>query len=61
MSKKKHKQKPVKQFKVEICEERLNSTITSDNRGLSMLAETGFKQGVRLDAIQTATSLNQIK
>lgn len=41
----KHKQKPVKQLEVERREEGLNSAITSDNKGFSMLAKMGYKQG----------------
>lgn len=42
---KKHKQKPVKQLEVERREEGLNVAISSDNKGFSMLAKMGYKQG----------------
>lgn len=41
----KHKQKPVKQLEVERREEGLNVAISSDNKGFSMLAKMGYKQG----------------
>lgn len=41
----KHKQKPVKQLEAERREEGLSSAITSDNKGFSMLAKMGYKQG----------------
>ena len=49
----KHRQKPVKQLEAERREEGLSSAITSDNKGFSMLAKMGYKQG---DAIGRASS-----
>lgn len=40
-----HKQKPLKQLELERREEGLSSAITSDNKGFSMLAKMGYKQG----------------
>lgn len=40
-----HKQKPVKQLEEERREEGLKSAIPSDNKGFSMLAKMGYKQG----------------
>lgn len=41
----KYRQKPVKQLEVERREEGLSSAISSDNKGFSMLAKMGYKQG----------------
>lgn len=41
----KYKQKPLKQLEVERREEGLNVAISSDNKGFSMLAKMGYKQG----------------
>lgn len=41
----KYRHKPVKQLEAERREEGLNSAITSDNKGFSMLAKMGYKQG----------------
>lgn len=41
----KHKQKPLKQLEVERREEGLTKAIPSDNKGFSMLAKMGYKQG----------------
>lgn len=40
-----HKQKPVRQLEEERREEGLKSAIPSDNKGFSMLAKMGYKQG----------------
>lgn len=42
---KKHKQKPLKQLEVERREEGLSTAISSDNKGFSMLAKMGYKEG----------------
>lgn len=41
----KHRHKPVKQLEAERREEGLNSAISADNKGFSMLAKMGYKQG----------------
>lgn len=41
----KHKQKPLKQLEVERREEGLTKALPSDNKGFSMLAKMGYKQG----------------
>lgn len=40
-----HKQKPVRQLEEERREEGLKSAIPSDNKGFSMMAKMGYKQG----------------
>lgn len=41
----KYKQKPVRQLEAERREEGLSVAISSDNKGFSMLAKMGYKQG----------------
>lgn len=48
-----HKEKPIKQLEEERREEGLKSAISSDNKGFSMLAKMGYKQG---DAIGRSSS-----